>query len=98
MRLVDVDAFERSMSDLVQGDIRGYPDGTWYEFFGFLDNAPTVEVSVKDVCEKKRVWDERVVEDCNPLFRRRFYCPFCGSWQTYGKPKYCPDCGERVYE
>ena len=26
----------------------------------------------------------------------RFYCSECGEWQTYGKTKYCPDCGARM--
>ena len=27
---------------------------------------------------------------------RRFYCPACGRWQTYGESEYCPLCGARV--
>lgn len=27
---------------------------------------------------------------------QRFYCPACGSWQTYGETNYCPNCGKRV--
>lgn len=44
MRLVDVDAAERLMSDTVQGDIRGYPydDETWNTAFEWLDSQPSV--------------------------------------------------------
>ena len=30
--------------------------------------------------------------------RRRFYCPHCGDWQTYGQTPYCPYCGKPVEE
>ena len=30
--------------------------------------------------------------------RVRFYCSACGDWNTYGKTKYCPECGARVEE
>lgn len=23
----------------------------------------------------------------------RFYCGRCGNWQTYGKTRFCPNCG-----
>ena len=32
--------------------------------------------------DDNRTWD-----------RVRFICSACGEWQTYGKTKYCPDCG-----
>ncbi|MBO7668974.1 MAG: hypothetical protein J6S60_00155 [Oscillospiraceae bacterium] len=38
-------------------------------------------------------WEEKIVEDSDPMFRRRFYCSACGSWTSYGKTLYCPDCG-----
>lgn len=44
-------------------------------------------------------WIEKNVDDpCDPygFFKRRFFCPHCGRWQTYGKTPFCPYCGERV--
>lgn len=45
MRLIDVDAMEKFMSDTVLGDIRGYPysDTLWETAFKWLDNQPTVD-------------------------------------------------------
>ena len=28
--------------------------------------------------------------------RVRFYCSACNGWNTYGKSKYCPNCGRRM--
>ena len=28
----------------------------------------------------------------------RFYCSACGDWNTYGKTKYCPECGAKMTE
>lgn len=48
----------------------------------------------REALQKKRgSWEEKIVEDTDPLFRRRFYCSACGSWTSYGKTLYCPDCG-----
>lgn len=27
---------------------------------------------------------------------RRFVCPYCSKWQTYGETPYCPYCGHKV--
>ena len=50
----------------------------------------------------KGKWEERIVEDREKdpvgLFRRRWYCSVCGEWQTYGKTRYCSDCGAKMEE
>lgn len=35
--------------------------------------------------DDNRTWD-----------RVRFICSECGDWQTYGKTKYCPECGVKM--
>ena len=47
---------------------------------------------------KEGEWEERYVEDESPFFRRRYYCSACGDWNTYGKPKFCPNCGARMHK
>ena len=37
--------------------------------------------------DDNRTWD-----------RVRFICSVCGEWQTYGKTKYCPECGAKMQE
>ena len=41
-------------------------------------------------------WEERILEEGDIWFRRRFYCSNCGDWQTYGMTRYCPECGARM--
>lgn len=41
-------------------------------------------------------WEELFIEDNNPFLRHRFLCTACGEWNTYGKSKYCPNCGARM--
>lgn len=43
-RLIDADAMEKTMSDTVQGNIRGYPysDTLWDTAFRWIDNQPTI--------------------------------------------------------
>ena len=49
-RLIDADAMERLMSDIVQGDIRGYPysDTLWDTAFRWLDSQPTIITAGED--------------------------------------------------
>ena len=46
----------------------------------------------------KGKWEERIVDDENPRFTRRFYCSKCGNWETWGKTPYCPYCGAKMEE
>lgn len=46
MRLIDADAMEKTMCDLVQGDIRHYPysaDAEWELAFKWIDHQPTID-------------------------------------------------------
>ena len=36
--------------------------------------------------------------DSYGLFSRRYRCPKCGDWQTYGMTEYCPNCGKPMAE
>ena len=50
----------------------------------------------KGEAPKRGEWEERYIEDANPMFRRRFYCSRCGEWTTHGKTRYCPNCGAKM--
>lgn len=45
-------------------------------------------------------WEEKHVHDPENdpagIFRRRWYCPYCGEWSSYGMTPYCPFCGHAV--
>lgn len=98
MRLIDADKFEINLCNLVMGDIRDYPEGTWSDFFGFLDNAPTVA----DVRENVRgEW----IGLCDGSLE----CSVCGGIAPYNEnyygdvicaPRYnfCPNCGAQMEE
>lgn len=38
-------------------------------------------------------WTEKIDNDEDPIFRRKYECSACGKWNTYGKSDFCPNCG-----
>ena len=34
--------------------------------------------------------------DDNPFFWKRYVCSSCGDWQTYGRLRFCPNCGKKM--
>lgn len=48
--------------------------------------------------EPPMAWEYKYVEDREHdpmgLFRRRWYCPKCGNWTSFGVTPYCPWCGK----
>lgn len=56
----------------------------------------------KEACEykaqlpKRGEWIDRYDEDDKPFFKRKYVCSACGGWNTYGKSKYCPNCGAKM--
>lgn len=54
------------------------------------------EMLIDEMIDRMGEWEERYIDDANPMFRRRFYCSRCGEWTTYGKTRYCPNCGARM--
>lgn len=45
---------------------------------------------------KRGEWIDRYDEDDKPFFKRKYVCSACGDWNTYGKSKYCPNCGAKM--
>lgn len=42
-------------------------------------------------------WTKDISDDPNRTWDRiRFYCSVCNDWNTYGEPKYCPNCGAKM--
>ena len=54
------------------------------------------EMLIDEMIDRMGEWEERYIEDENPMFRRRFYCSRCGEWTTHGKTRYCPNCGAKM--
>ena len=85
------------VDDVIDLARRGYLVGNrnFKSAEAFILGIPTA-----DVIERKTgKWEERTVDDPDDkygLFRRRFYCSSCGDWQTYGKPRFCPNCGAKM--
>ena len=72
---------------ILRGDTLGTSEETWQ----------AVYMAIEALQEQKTgKWEERRIEDTDPLFRRRYYCSACGDWQTYGPTKYCPTCGAKM--
>lgn len=56
-----------------------------------------------DGCEREYLmpvangkWIEEYDEDAPLFLKRRWRCTACNGWQTYGKPKFCPNCGAKM--
>lgn len=55
--------------------------------------------AAKEIAEKvpkRGKWIDRYDEDDKPFFKRKYVCSACGGWNTYGKSKYCPNCGAKM--
>lgn len=63
------------------------------DYSGIAKMDAEIEELKNDVLPK---WRPVTVTDSKSWDRWRYYCPVCGDWQTYGEPKYCPNCGARV--
>ncbi len=55
----------------------------------------TVDEVLKQL-PKRGEWIDRYDEDDKPFFKRKYVCSACGHWNTYGKSKYCPNCGAKM--
>lgn len=44
------------------------------------------------------VWVKDYKEDALPTFKNGYICPVCKTRQTYGRPDYCPYCGNRIFK
>ena len=57
-----------------------------------LDPVPAADVREN----VKGEWVEEYDDDAAIFFKRRWVCSACGDFQTYGKPKFCPNCGAEM--
>ena len=76
--------------------------GTWRSIADKLAQYEDVDqdpVALQKKLENRTgVWQEMIVESESAFFRRKFVCSACGDWNTYGRSRYCPDCGARMIE
>ena len=98
--IVQIKAFCKNCGrELKRGNERLLSNPPKYEYYCLKCNKKfisTQECPRIDYKPKEAEWEERIVEDENPYFRRLFYCTGCGGCTTNGKTKYCPDCGARM--
>lgn len=88
MRPIDADALMEWVVDIGWGGRLGI---SLDELTNAIEDAPTVATD-----PPQGEWEGRIVGDCGPWLRRRFYCSNCGNWNTYGMTMYCPDCGAKM--
>ena len=65
---------------------------------GYKDGVEAYKAMMEIEKEEKEEPAEWIVDtdDTRRWDRVRFYCSSCNSWNTYGKSKYCPNCGRRM--
>ena len=85
MRLIDADALKFDIMCVY---------GSNPKYLNWLNHAPTVDAAPA----KTGTW--AVEHDPNdvPFMQTKYRCSACGGWNTYGKTKYCPNCGARMVE
>lgn len=49
----------------------------------------------KDSGKKMGTWSRKIFPE-EKWTRERFYCSVCNGWNTYGKSKFCPNCGAKM--
>lgn len=57
-----------------------------------IDNIP--DADAQEI--RHGFWEEKIVDEAEMFFRRRFYCSVCNNWTSYGKTKFCPHCGAKM--
>ena len=60
------------------------------------DDAAAAIEALQAQLPKRGEWIDRYDEDDKPFFKRKYVCSACGHWNTYGKSKYCPNCGAKM--
>lgn len=69
----------------------------------FTEAADTIEelLAEKEEYETPAYWlveyNEPNKLDPYGVFKKALVCSACGNWQTYGKTKYCPNCGKPMW-
>ena len=72
-------------------------DGIGYSVVSVDEIMALPSVTPKAEIEKEEPAEWIVdTDDSRRWDRVRFYCSACNGWNTYGKSKYCPDCGRRM--
>ena len=51
------------------------------------------EADKSDADRPQGEWIEERANDADFISWHRWKCSVCGDWQTYGTPRYCPNCG-----
>ena len=75
--------------------------GNWQFANGFNMGLIAAEVAIEKLpsaqpeCKTGR-WVDAINEDMNPFSRYGWKCTACGMRQTYGRSKYCPNCGVKM--
>ena len=62
------------------------------------DVGNLLEIIKKQIHAPKMVHWIEDRDDNRTWDRVRFICSNCGEWQTYGKTKFCPECGAKMQE
>lgn len=51
---------------------------------------------VVDILESEGEWTKVFKKDEPVFFQTQYHCSACGGWNTYGRSKFCPNCGKKM--
>lgn len=89
-------SFDRiTLCDYLRGVVERQNYG---HYLGEIKVIPEDREEAKAQLPKLGEWVDRYDEDDKPFFKRKYVCSACGGWNTYGKSKYCPNCGAKMTE
>lgn len=86
--MTNEDAIKMLANARYADDLQGNEDLTTAHYMAIEALMPTEKEEPAEWIvntDESRRWD-----------RVRYYCSACNDWNTYGKSKYCPNCGRRM--
>ena len=88
-----INKIELDIRDIPRSKVAALAEALGIDPLVFIYDDPK-QIIMSD--EPVGTWKYERDENAILFMKDRWRCPICDSWQTYGQPKHCPDCGARL--